>query len=253
MNPKISVIMPAFNTEPYIAEAIGSVLHQTFRDFELLILNDGSTDGTGEIIRQFAAADGRVKVLENRTPAGTAHARKQLIEQASGEQIAFLDSDDVWREDKLECQYKVLDDNPETGLCFTACGFMNEAGKKSSFVFHVPENPGYHDLLMQNVIPCSSVLCRKKFLKGVSEDESLHEDYITWLFTIRETAARGIDIPLVTYRIRRNSRSRNRWRALWMTYRCYRKAGFSVLPALIYLVCNAVNTVRTKYSNIRDI
>lgn len=103
--PKISVLMPAFNVEKYIGMAIDSVLNQTFSDFELIIINDGSTDDTGAIIEKYKDMDSRIRVyhLENR---GVASVRNQLVSYARGEYLAFIDSDDEFKENYLECLYE---------------------------------------------------------------------------------------------------------------------------------------------------
>lgn len=244
--------MPAYNTAPFIADAVSSALEQSFRDFELLILDDGSTDETLKIAERFAAKDCRIRVLRNDKRCGTACGRKRLIEEATGSWIAFLDSDDIWKEKKLELQRKDLLAHPETGLSFTASIFMNETGKRDSFVLHVPETVTYGELLKQNVIPCSSVLCRKELLKDIDADERVHEDYVTWLTASRRTVLRGLDLPLLVYRIRMGSRSSNRWKALWMTYRCYRKMEYSVFSSLAFLSVNVFRTLK-KYAQIKEI
>ena len=103
--PVISVLMPAFNVEKYIAMAVDSVLNQTFSDFELIIINDGSTDDTGEIVEKYKNTDSRIRVyhMENR---GLANARNLAVSYAGGEYVTFVDSDDAVKEDYLECLYE---------------------------------------------------------------------------------------------------------------------------------------------------
>lgn len=113
MNPKVSVLMPAFNPGNYIISAISSIIAQDFEDFELIIFNDGSTDNTDQIIRGFESVDSRIKYIHSRVNQGIFIARDRLIEEAKGEYIAWMDSDDISMPNRLRKQCFFLDHNPE--------------------------------------------------------------------------------------------------------------------------------------------
>ena len=115
MKPLVSVLMPVYNAEKYLAASIGSILAQTYGDFELLICDDASTDGSLEIVRSFD--DTRMTLLTNRENLGNAATRNRLIEHASGEYVAVLDADDTAEPDRLARQVDFLERNPEIGLC----------------------------------------------------------------------------------------------------------------------------------------
>ncbi len=114
--PKVSVIMPCYNVEKYVGEAIESILNQTFTDFEFIIINDGSTDNTANIIRQYAKSDERIKFIDNEKNSGFIATSNQCLDVATGEYIAKMDSDDISTPERLEKQVKFLDANPEFGM-----------------------------------------------------------------------------------------------------------------------------------------
>jgi glycosyltransferase involved in cell wall biosynthesis len=131
MNPKISVVIPTYNRAEKVQKAVASVLAQTLQVFEIIVVDDGSSDGTEQSLRAAFADRLRYYFQPNQ---GASVARNRGIEEARGEWIAFLDSDDVWQKDKLEWQWKALDQmNPPCGACYTDVGFMNHAETRTMF------------------------------------------------------------------------------------------------------------------------
>ncbi len=124
--PKISVVMPVYNVERFVAEAVQSVLNQTFEDFELLIIDDVSPDGSVEICQQFT--DPRVRIIHHTVNRGLAGARNTGVRQAQGEFLAFLDSDDCWHPEKLERHHTHLTSRPAVGVSFSRSAFIDEDG-----------------------------------------------------------------------------------------------------------------------------
>ena len=118
--PRISVLMPAYNSAPYIAEAIESILNQTFSDFEFLIINDGSTDKTADIVAQYAKVDKRIKFIDNKKNQGLIAVLNQGLDLARGEYIARMDSDDISMPERFEKQILYMDANPDVGVVGTA-------------------------------------------------------------------------------------------------------------------------------------
>jgi glycosyltransferase involved in cell wall biosynthesis len=116
MNPKVSVVMPAYNAERFVREALDSVLNQSFSDFELIIVDDCSKDGTWQILTEYAAADPRVVLVHNEQNLGEAGARNSGLQVARGEYIAAMDADDVLLPDRLMLQVNYLDAHPEVGV-----------------------------------------------------------------------------------------------------------------------------------------
>src|SRR5690554_7062338 len=124
---KVSIIMPAFNAENYIARSIQSVLNQTYKDFELIIINDKSTDNTISIVNDFERKDQRIKVIDLKENQGVAQARNHGIKASTGRFIAFLDSDDLWHSDKLSKQIHFMLEN-NYAFSYTAYEIIDHKG-----------------------------------------------------------------------------------------------------------------------------
>lgn len=217
----MSVIMPAHNAEKYISDAISSVIAQSVTDWELLVIDDRSTDGTTAIARGFSNADSRIRVYSNDENIGVAATRNRGISLARGEWIAFLDSDDLWRPQKLARQ---LEKAASTGaeLIYTSYSIFRDDPKNGS-AYIVPATADHESLLRENVIGCSTVLVRAaegmKFSTGI-----YHEDYAMWLTLLRNGCrAVGCTDVLADWRVSENARSFNKRRAAKMRWTIYRK------------------------------
>ena len=195
MQPLVSIIMPAFNAGKYIAESIQSVLEQTYTKWELIVVDDGSTDNTGEIVRSFMSTERRIKYIFQQN-SGQGKARNTAIENSSGELVAFLDSDDLWASDKLTLQLKVMEETKADLIFSDALIFSEgeEAIKTLTFSMLCPEflygryggTEMFRLLFAYNRIPTLTVLTRKDILKKVRLfDEKREyqncEDYDLWL------------------------------------------------------------------------
>lgn len=152
---KVSVVIPAHNAMTYLPETLESVLQQTFTDFEVLIVNDGSSDNIVEWAKSLK--DKRIKLI-SQSNQGVSKARNTAINAASAEYIAFLDADDLWQPTKLEKQVKFLDDNPTVGLVTTWATLINEQGKHLSEVkIDFPQGNIRKNIIEFNIIPCGSI------------------------------------------------------------------------------------------------
>lgn len=206
--PKVSVVIPAYNTAAYLPEAIESVLQQTYQDFEILVVDDGSTDNTAEVASRYTP---RIRVIEKEN-GGPASARNTGMQQAAGEYIAFLDSDDAWVQDKLAEQVGLLDRNPSIGLVFGRAQMVRQVGNKRqlSEVIGYTESPTLKFLLFGNFIPAQTVLFRSACLEQVGymkESDALPvaEDYEFWLRFAKHYPLAGINRTLAYYRIHENN------------------------------------------------
>jgi len=129
MDPVVSVIVPTYNCEKYLRRSIESIINQTFKDFELIIINDGSTDDTGEILDEFCEIDKRVIILENEKIQGVASSLNRGIRKASGRYIARMDADDISEVRRFEKQVDYLENNPEVGVVGSYIQFIDDHGK----------------------------------------------------------------------------------------------------------------------------
>lgn len=257
----VSVIIPSYNSEKYIGETLASVCAQTYPDFEVLVMNDCSQDRTPEIVEKYAQKDPRIHLINLPGNKGVSHARNQGVEKASGEWIAFLDSDDMWTKDKLEKQLELQKslrekepsiEDPE--FLFTGSSFIDENGDPLASVLHVPERVDFSELLKQNIISCSSVLIRRSLIQKYPMpcSDRFHEDFATWLTILKneKIEAYGLDEPLLIYRVTRSSRSGNKCKAACMTFRAYRYIGLSVTKSLRSWLVYSFRSLR-KYAKIR--
>ena len=257
----VSVIIPSYNSEKYIGETLTSVCAQTYSDFEVLVMNDCSQDRTAEIVEKYARKDPRIHLINLPGNKGVSHARNQGVGMASGEWIAFLDSDDMWTKDKLEKQLELQKSLREKEpsiedpkFLFTGSSFIDENGDPLASLLHVPEHVNFSELLKQNIISCSSVLIRRSLMQKYPMpcSDQFHEDFATWLTILKneKIEAYGLDEPLLIYRVTRSSRSGNKCKAACMTFRAYRYIGLSVTKSLRSWLVYSFRSLR-KYAKIR--
>lgn len=243
---KVSVVMPVYNASRFLRESIDSVLRQTYTDFELILVNDCSNDDSLDIMQEYFEKDSRVLVFSNEENKGVSYTRNFGVNQASGEYIALIDSDDMWTDNKLEKQLKLVSDYPDTAICFTGSAFVDTNSIKSDFVFNVPVFVDYKTLLKQNVISCSSVLIKKELLKKYPmAHDNMHEDFAVWLSVLKNGGiARGINEPLLIYRVDRNSKSGNKFKSLKMGYRVYKYMGINFFMRCYYMMSYIVRGIK---------
>lgn len=227
---RVSVVMPAYNAAKTLAASMQSVLTQTWRGVELLVIDDRSSDATWEMIETAAAQDPRVVPIRMPRNGGVAAARNAGIEAATGERIAFLDSDDRWFPDKLALQLAHMQ---ATGTQVSYAGYQrfNENGCVLSIV-HPPAEVGYRDMLRSNHIGNLTGMYDRA-LGDMRFQRVGHEDYVFWLQLVRTAGvARRVPHPgpLAEYLVRGGSLSSNKLRAArwqWNIYRDIEKLGLA--------------------------
>lgn len=198
--PIVSVIIPTFNRASMVLEAAQSVCQQTFQDFELIIIDDGSTDGTAEELKKIARPF-HYRFQENQ---GVSKARNQGIQVARGKWIAFLDSDDLWRPQKLETQMRFFSEHPEARICQTEEIWIRNGRRVNPQKKHQKvSGPIFAPSLVLCLVSPSAVMIQKKLFDQVGFfDETLPacEDYDLWLRIASELPIYLIDRPLVIKR-----------------------------------------------------
>lgn len=241
----ISIVSPVYNAEKYISKTIDCIIAQTYQDFELIMVDDGSKDKSVEIIESYK--DSRVRCVKNDyEKKGAFSARNKGIELAKGEYLAFIDADDLWDEKKLERTLEYMKAN-DAAFVFTAYEFGDEEGIGTGKIVHVPEKLSYKNALSRTVIFTSTVLMdlRKLDKKLIFMPDIASEDTATWWNILRSgIVAYGLDENLVTYRRSGGSLSSNKVVAIkriWNLYRKNEKLG--VLKSLYYMVGWAVRAV----------
>ncbi len=247
----ISIIMPCYNAQDYIGDAIGSVIRQTWQQWELWVVDDGSKDHSREIVARFAANDARVKLVINEKNLGVSITRNNGIELASGEWIAFLDSDDVWEDEKLERQL-LLAQQKSAQFLFTGCSIIDQNGTILGTMLPLAEKVTLRELQKWNRITCSSVLLARQVLGSMRfEHDDAREDYLLWLRVLRGLdAAYAVNEPLVRYRIVDGSRSAAKVKMLRDTFRVHRYLGTGSLSSIHKTVTHFYYAFWHKYHRI---
>ena len=230
----VSIIMPCFNSEKFIEYSIDSVLKQTYQQWELIIIDDFSTDSSCGIIEKFLV-DKRISLVKLAANCGPVTARNRGIELASGDIIAFLDSDDVWLPEKLMKQIHCYEQDSSLAIVFSDYGIINEAGNVIKHRVFSPARVDYKMLLRSNYIGCltstyNCALLGKRYFK----DEG-HEDYILWLNILKEGHfAANVGDLLAYYRRYNRSLSANKVIASRWQWKIYRKIEHLSLPKSLY-------------------
>lgn len=203
----VSIVTPVYNAERFIGSTIRSVMAQTYTRWEMLLIDDCSADNSAHIIQELAEKDERIKYFRLPQNGGAAVARNEAIQRATGEYLAFLDSDDLWEPEKLQEQVTLADSNEP--FVFTAIKTVNEQEEIIKDYVWIPETTDYRHLLRQTVIATSSVMLHRPTIGTFTMPlRRSGQDYATWLMLLRRVKrARGIQKALTTYRVSSNSLS----------------------------------------------
>ncbi len=250
MNELVSIITPLYNSEEFISETIDSVLNQSYENWEMIIVDDCSSDNCVNIVKEYCEKDARIKLFENKSNSGAAVSRNTAIEMAQGRFIAFLDSDDVWLCNKLEVQIAYMLKN-ELDFTFSSYNKISELGRIIG-VHKVNKDVRYHDLLKTCSIGClTAVYDTKRIGKVFMPLIRKRQDFALWLKILKLTdKAYAIEETLANYRINAGSISNSKRKVLkyqWKVYYEIEKLGF--IKSIYYFVFYAFYGVYNKYVN----
>lgn len=245
MTNLVSIITPAYNAEKFIKSAIDSVKSQTYKDWEMLIVNDCSSDRTESIIIEEMKSDSRIKLISLDVNRGVVYARNKAIDVARGRFIAFLDSDDLWLPDKLEIQITTMISN-KWPLTYTNYSLMNEEGELLNKTILTPRKTAYKDLFKGSNMGCLTVVIDRYITGDFKMPNIKHEDYATWLSILEKGhVAFRVDQVLAIYRKTANSLSGNKFKAAkwqWLIYRKY--LNLNVLQSIYYFIHYSINGIK---------
>ncbi len=244
-----SVVMPVYNAAHTLKESVMSVLNQTFPDFELIIVDDCSTDESPEIIKELCAADARLVSLRLPENSGVAVARNEAIKAAAGRYICFLDADDIWLPDKLEQHRKAF----SAGALVVCSSYLRFLPDGYESLITVPESFTYQDMLKRNIIgnltgAYDSLVLGKFYQKSIG-----HEDYLMWLQIMAAAGtAVGLTDPLAKYRVGAGSLSGSKLKAAQWTWRIYRQElKLSFFTAVRCFATYAVNAFTVRIGSVK--
>lgn len=238
--PFVSVITPTYNSAAYIKETIHSVKRQTHENWELIIVDDCSTDDTREIINKEVQSDERIRAYFLESNSGAAVARNTALKKAKGSYIAFLDADDQWLPLKLEKQIKFMEEN-DYAFSFTQYSIMDQEGNDTGKVIEVPEAIDYHGLLKNTIIGFLTVMINIE-KTGYVEMPNIRtrQDYALELSILKKGfKAYGLNETLSKYRVVKGSISSNKIKAAKRNWQVYREIenlslGYSIWCFLHY-------------------
>ena len=224
MEALVTIITPCYNSADFITQTINSVIAQTYQTWELIVIDDKSTDETCKVVEEFAQKHNNIKLIKLEKNGGVANARNVGMANATGKYIAFLDSDDVWLKEKLTKQVTYME---EKSLPMTFCAYhrIDEAGEIISKKIEVPPSVNYRQLLSHNVIIFSTSLTLKSVIGETRFKKAGHEDWIFWLDIFKKPfSGYGLNEALVQYRIRQGSVSSNKLKVIGYTWKILRES-----------------------------
>lgn len=221
----ISIIIPVYNAEKFIEDTINTVLHQTYKNWELILINDKSTDKSVDIIEKYLQKDERIKLINLEMNSGVAMARNTGIDNATGGYIAFLDADDLWEKEKLNKQINFMKQK-KCEFCFTGYEFADENGIGNGKKVKVPETINYKQALKNTTIWTSTVMLdMAKLSKELIKMPNIKsEDTATWWKILKNGyIAYGLNETLSYYRRTVGTLSANKFKAIQRIWYLYRK------------------------------
>lgn len=236
----VSIIMPAYNAEEYIGESIESVINQSYKNWELIIVDDCSTDQTSKIIQKYKRNDNRIKYIKMSINSGAAKSRNEGIRLSKGVYIAFLDSDDLWKENKLLHQIHYMNRN-DVLFCCTYYDQINEQSLPLNKIVTYKSKAKY-DTLLRNCPGNSTVIYNSRKLgKIYAKNLKRRNDYVLWLDVIKKShSLYCLDEILSSYRVRKDSISSNKLKLIkyhWHIYYRIEKLGFFKSCYLTFYWC----------------
>lgn len=240
----VSIITPAYNCANTIRDTIESVLAQTWSKWEMIIVNDCSKDQTKEIVEEYAQMDNRIRLVNLEKNSGSAVARNTAIDLSKGRYIALLDSDDMWKPEKLNRQIMFMRQK-KCPFSFTAYDIFKDKSDIRRRMFEVPETIGYKAYLKNTIIGCLTVMIDYEYIPDFHMEAGYLEDILTWMHYLdKGIVAYGLNENLASYRVALKSKSSNKIKNSIRYYKCLK-----LQPNITYLekvycelcyICNAL-------------
>jgi glycosyltransferase involved in cell wall biosynthesis len=238
MSELVSIITPTFNAEKYIRATLQSVLNQSYQNWEMILVDDGSTDKTVKIIEDFAGKDNRIKLFKLTKNSGNGFARNVALEKAAGKYIAYLDADDLWFPMKLEKQIQFLKAN-NLPFTFSFYDCIDEDGNSLNRRVEAPLNLTYSQLFFCNYIGnLTAIYDAEYFGKIIIEATQKRQDWRLWLTILKQIKeTKPVPEPLAFYRIRKDSISSSKFKLIKHNFGVYRDFhGFNFVHSVLLMI-----------------
>lgn len=239
----VSVITPVYNSEKFLKDTIESVISQTYWNWELILVNDKSTDNSEKIIEEYLKKDTRIKYIKNEKNIGPALTRNEALKKAIGKYIAFLDSDDVWLPKKLEVQINEMTKR-KSAISYTLFKRMNEDASSFGSTVPAPKRMTYQDSLKNTAMGTSTVVIDRELVGDFEVKNVPCDDFYLWNEILkRGYDAEGIMEVLVYYRVLSNSYSRNKLKYAIKVWKTYQVMDLGLISSIWYFLNYAVRGV----------
>ena len=253
MEPLVSIITPVYNGEETIGKTIESVLNQTYKNFEMIIVDDVSEDNTIKVVKDYEKKDSRIKLITLTKKGGASVARNKAISKANGKYIAFLDSDDLWKKDKLEKQIKFMEDN-DIYFSYTDYSYIDEQGNDMGIYRKCLRKMSYFRMLLGDSVGCLTVIYnREKAGKIEIPKLKKRNDYALWCVILKRVKV-GYKYNEILSLYRKNTTSLSsgkKHKLLKYHYQLHREInGFNPIITIILTITNIINYICNRY--IRD-
>ena len=236
--PLVSVIMPAYNSVGFIEQAIRSIQDQTYQNWELLVIDDSSTDATVPLVKKEMRTDKRIQLLQNRENLGAGVARNLGIKAAKGRFISFLDADDLWIPQKLQVQVKFMQEN-EVGMTYSSYSLISEEGENINKTIQALPELSYKKLLRANYVGnLTGMYDVQKIGKIYAPQLRKRQDWALWLSVLKKAGlAKGIQQTLALYRIRKEGISANKVALIRYNFKVYHQfLDFGIIKSCRYML-----------------
>jgi len=238
MQPLVSIVTPIYNKSSFIEETLESLLSQTYENWELLLINDASTDHSREVVKAYTQKDNRINYFEFSENKGAAEARNKGTQMATGDFIAFLDADDLWHKSKLKIQIDLML-NENIDVCFGSYELIDHQSKPQKIKVNALPALDYTTLIKANYIGnLTGIYNCKKLGKIYTRNLKKRQDWLLWIEALKRSdkPAKGIKETIAYYRDANNSLSSNKFNLIKYNYNVYRKGlNFNVFKSTVYL------------------
>ncbi len=237
MKPTVSIITPCYNSQHCLSETIDSVLSQTYDNWEMIIVDDCSTDESARIISQYMARDSRIRYFKTEVASGSpATPRNMGIDNATGEYIAFLDADDKWLPDKLERQLCFMEDT-QCDFVYSDYEKIKSDGERGNRVVRMPQKATFWDVIETCVIPCLTVMIRRDTIGKTRFKYVSKEDFVFWLDILKkDVVAYNVGEVLALYREQPQSRSSDKMAMIKEQWHILRNIEGVKTPVAVYFM-----------------